>query len=149
MKQNKHLEEAGNEAGYSLLEILVVLAIIGTLIGLVAPRLLGNVDKSKVVAAKSQAKNIRLALDSYKLDVGQYPTEEQGLAALVEPPQGFENNWYGPYLEDEVPLDPWNSDFIYVGPSVGNNGQVISPVVISLGADSETGGIGINADIES
>ncbi|WP_416877357.1 type II secretion system major pseudopilin GspG [Litorimonas sp.] len=149
MKQNKHLEEAGNEAGYSLLEILVVLAIIGTLIGLVAPRLLGNVDKSKVVAAKSQAKNIRLALDSYKLDVGQYPTEEQGLAALVEAPQGFENNWYGPYLEDEVPLDPWNADFIYVGPSVGNNGQVISPVVISLGADSETGGSGINADIES
>ena len=102
-----------NEAGYSLLEILVVLAIIGTLITLVAPRLLGNVDKSKVIAAQAQVRNLRLALDSFNLDMGRYPTKSEGLLVLVNEPNDNGDNWFGPYLEGGVPSDPWQNDFIY------------------------------------
>jgi len=148
MKQYE-TQEKDKEAGYSLLEILVVLAIIGTLMGLVAPRLLGNVDKSKVVAAKAQTKNLRLALDSFKLDTGRYPTSEEGLRVLVNAPANDNGNWYGPYLDGELPADPWNNDFVYQAPQQGENGRVISPKVISLGADNSVGGAGLDADIHS
>jgi len=148
MKQYE-TQEKDKEAGYSLLEILVVLAIIGTLMGLVAPRLLGNVDKSKVVAAKAQTKNLRLALDSFKLDTGRYPTSEEGLRVLVNAPANDNGNWYGPYLDGELPADPWNNDFVYQAPQQGENGRVISPKVISLGADNAVGGAGLDADIHS
>lgn len=148
MKQYE-TQEKDKEAGYSLLEILVVLAIIGTLMGLVAPRLLGNVDKSKVVAAKAQTKNLRLALDSFKLDTGRYPTSEEGLRVLVNAPANDNGNWYGPYLDGELPADPWNNDFVYQAPQQGENGRVISPKIISLGADNAVGGAGLDADIHS
>ena len=148
MKQYE-TQEKDKEAGYSLLEILVVLAIIGTLMGLVAPRLLGNVDKSKVVAAKAQTKNLRLALDSFKLDTGRYPTSEEGLRVLVNAPANDNGNWYGPYLDGELPKDPWNNDFVYQAPQQGENGRVISPKIISLGADNAVGGAGLDADIHS
>jgi len=89
------------EAGYSLLEILVVLAIIGILMGLVAPRLLGNVDKSKIIAAKAQARSIKLALDSYKVDTGRYPTETEGLSVLITPPANDDGSWFGPYMDGD------------------------------------------------
>lgn len=148
MKKNV-TQKKDREAGYSLLEILVVLAIIGTLMGLVAPRLLGNVDKSKVVAAKAQTKNLRLALDSFKLDTGRYPTSEEGLRVLVNAPANDNGNWYGPYLDGGLPKDPWNNDFVYQAPQQGENGRVISPKVISLGADNAVGGAGLDEDIHS
>ena len=148
MKHSKQ-RKPDPEAGYSLLEILVVLAIIGTLMGLVAPRLLGNVDKSKVVAAKAQTKNLRLALDSFKLDTGRYPTTAEGLSVLVLAPANDSGSWYGPYLDGELPRDPWDADFIYQAPQQGENGRTTSPQVISLGADRSPGGTGLNADIQS
>lgn len=150
MMDKKHKpEKYKSDAGYSLLEILVVLAIIGTLMGLVAPRLLSNVDKSKVVAAKSQAKSLRLALDSFKLDTGRYPTETEGLSVLVSPPNNDNGSWYGPYLDGEMPMDPWGFVFVYQPPVAAKNGRLSSPRVISLGADNALGGNGFNADVGS
>ena len=92
-------EQCTGEEGYSLLEILVVLAIIGTLMGLVAPRLLGNVDKSKVIAAKAQARSISMQIQGFKLDMGRYPTEAEGFQVLVDAPADDTGNWLGPYFE--------------------------------------------------
>ncbi len=145
--KNKRTQD--REAGYSLLEILVVLAIIGTLMGLVAPRLLGNVDKAQVTAAKAQAQTLRLALDSFKLDTGRYPTGEEGLSVLVSPPANDNGSWYGPYMEGEIPLDPWNNAYVYQPPIAQENGRMSIPYIISYGADGTVGGSGNNADISS
>lgn len=144
-----HAENGDGDAGYSLLEILVVLAIIGTLMTLVAPRLMGNVDKSKIVAAKSQARSLRLALDSFKLDTGRYPTDQEGLSALLQPPQNDNGSWFGPYMEvASIPLDPWGNSFVYEAPKATDNGRLSAPKVMSLGADNAPGGDGLNADIQ-
>ena len=145
----KHADKANSESGYSLLEILVVLAIIATLMTLVAPRLMGNLDKSKKIAAKAQAKTLRLALDSYKLDTGRYPSVNEGLAVLINPPTGTSTNWFGPYLDGDLPNDPWNNAFIYEPPQTDQNGRTTSPKVISLGADNAVGGVGNDEDISS
>ena len=137
------------EAGYTLLELLVVLAIIGTLIGLVAPRLIGQVDKSQVIAAQSQARTLRLALDSFRLDTGRYPSAQEGLAVLSTPPANDNGSWFGPYLEGALPNDPWKKPYIYQPPIAMENGRMSSPVVISYGADGVVGGSGNNADISS
>jgi len=144
--QHKKAIKTSRDSGYSLLEILVVLAIIGTLMALVAPRLLGNVDKSKVIAAKAQAKSLRLALDSFRLDMGRYPNDSEGLSVLVTAPSDGDVNWFGPYLEgDEVPADPWGNPFVYQAPEVSDRTR--SPKVLSLGGDNKIGGSGLNADI--
>lgn len=142
-------KKSSKEDGYSLLEILVVLAIIGTLMTLVAPKLMGQVDKSQKIAAKAQTRTLRLALDSFKLDTGRYPTQAEGLAALMAPPANMSGAWYGPYMDGELPMDPWNSNYIYVPPSVNENGISASPKVISYGADKSPGGSGLNEDISS
>lgn len=137
-----------NDAGYSLLEILVVMAIIGTLMSLVAPRLLGNVDKSKVIAAKAQARSLRLALDSYKLDTGRYPNLQEGLQALITAPQNETNGWFGPYMDvTELPKDPWGHPYQYEPPETTPSGRATSPKVTSLGADNLPGGTGFDADV--
>ncbi len=138
-----------SEAGYSLLEILIVLAIMGLLATLVAPRLFSQLDSSKITAAKAQAKSLRLALDSFKLDSGRYPTEVEGLSILVTAPNGDTSDWYGPYLDGDMPKDPWGNDFVYEKPKLDTNGRELSPKVISLGADNAPGGVGANADISS
>lgn len=137
------------EAGYSLLELLVVLAIIGTLMAVVAPRLMGQVDKSKQVAAKAQVKTLRLALDSYALDTGRYPTAQEGLAVLINPPAGDNGSWAGPYLEQALPMDPWKNAYVYQPPIVLDNGRQSVPVVLSYGADNAPGGEGNNTDVSS
>ncbi len=142
-------EQTRGEEGYTLLELLVVLAIIGTLIGLVAPRLIGQVNKSQVIAAESQAKTLRLALDSFRLDTGRYPSAQEGLSVLSTPPVNDNGSWYGPYLEKDVPNDPWDNAYIYQPPIAMENGRMSSPVVISYGADGLVGGSGNNADISS
>ncbi len=144
-----NMNAARSDAGYTLLELLVVLAIIGTLIGLVAPRLIGQVNKSQVIAAQSQAKTLRLALDSFRLDTGRYPSAQEGLSVLSTPPVNDNGSWYGPYMEKAVPQDPWGNAYIYQPPIAGENGRMISPVVISYGADGVVGGSGNNADISS
>jgi general secretion pathway protein G len=109
--------ETSREAGFTLLEILVVLTIIGLLIGLVAPAALRQLSGARVSVAKQSVERLSTILDLYDLDMGSYPTTEQGLAALAKRPAGAEN-WNGPYLKgDSVPLDPWNRPYVYRSPS--------------------------------
>jgi general secretion pathway protein G len=135
---------AASQAGFTLIEILVVVMILGLLISLAAPRFIGRTDEARVVKAKADIRAIEEALALYKLDSGTYPTSEQGLSSLVEPPTRGEapRNWReGGYIE-RVPLDPWDSTFLYA-----SDGR--SYVVRSLGADAKEGGEGFDADIDS
>ena len=132
------------QKGFTLLEILVVVMILGLLVSLAAPRILGRTDEARVTKAMADIKAIETALGMYKLDSGSFPTTEQGLTALVEPPtQGPEARSYRAegYLE-RVPLDPWSREFIY-----GSDGR--SYVLRSMGADGEEGGDGVDADLDS
>ena len=113
----RHPAGRDREAGFTLLEILVVIAILGLLIGLVAPAALRQLGGAKVSVAKQAIERLGSVLDLYKLDIGSYPTTEQGLQALVERPTGV-TVWNGPYLKgDKVQSDPWNHPFIYRAPS--------------------------------
>jgi general secretion pathway protein G len=125
----------------TLIELLVVVTIIALFVAIVGPRLFQNVDRSKVVAAKSQIESFGTALGTYKLDVGTFPTTDQGLQALRVNP-GVPN-WSGPYLPKDVPLDPWQHPYVYKFP--GDHGD--EPDITSLGADGQVGGDGPNADI--
>ena len=125
------------QEGYTLLEILVVVMILGLLISLAAPRILGRTDEARVTKGMADIKAIETALGMYKLDSGSYPTTEQGLAALVTPTEGRSEG----YLE-RVPLDPWSREFFY-----GSDGR--SYVIRSMGADGEEGGDGTDADLDS
>jgi len=137
-----------NEDGYSLLEILVVLAIMAVLASVVAPRLFTQVDKAKITATKAQVKALRLALDSYRLDLGRYPAADEGLEVLVTRPSSG-SVWFGPYIDGELPADPWGNPYLYVPPNSDENGFSLSPVVISLGSDGAEGGSGNASDISS
>jgi len=129
--------------GFSLIELLVVLVIMGMLAGLVGPRLFSKVDSSKAKTASTQVKMLRGALQTYRLDVGSYPTTEQGLAGLQSKPAEAGQYWQGPYLSDNVPLDPWNTPYVYASPAQTLQGFAL----YSLGADKVIGGEALNADI--
>jgi general secretion pathway protein G len=105
-----------DERGFTLLEILVVIAILGLLIGLVAPAALRQLGHARVSVAKQSIERIGAVLDMYKLDVGTYPSGDQGLGALVEKPTGVDS-WNGPYVKGGVPVDAWNHPYIYRSPS--------------------------------
>ena len=129
------------ENGFTLLELLVVVAIIGLLAGYVAPRYFGQVGRSEVNAAKAQIDALEKALDQYRLDTGTYPTNELGLNALVQRPPN-EPKWNGPYLRKGVPLDPWGKPYLYKMP--GEKGDYD---LISYGKDGQPGGTGESADL--
>ena len=131
------------ERGFTLIEILVVIIIIGMLAALVGPRLFGKVSMAKQKTAKAQIELFGTALDAFRLDVGKYPTTEEGLKALREKPSGAEG-WQGPYLPKEIPLDPWNNAYIYKCP--GEHGEYD---LISHGLDRVEGGEGENQDVVS
>ena len=131
-------------AGVTLIEMLVVLAIIALFAALVAPRMLRRGDEARVTAAKAQVNSFMTALGAYKLDTSQYPTTEQGLAALRVKPEGLDQ-WNGPYLPKDIPPDPWGRAYLYKYP--GEHGD--EPDIISYGADGQVGGDGINGDILS
>jgi general secretion pathway protein G len=133
-----------HQRGFTLIEILVVVMILGLLISLAAPRLIGRTDDAKVVKAQADIRAIEQALSLYKLDSGLFPTSEQGLSALVAEPTRGERprNWRaGGYME-RLPLDPWNGEFVYA-----SDGR--DYVLRSLGADGKEGGDGYDADIDS
>lgn len=135
---------AEREAGFTLLELLVVLVILGLLIGLVAPAALNQLGRAKIKIAGQSVERISTVFDMYKLDVGTYPTEEQGLKALITQPSGTPN-WHGPYLKDaKLPEDPWNHPYVYKIPS-SRPGHEYD--LCSLGPTGKTGGTGDNAEI--
>ncbi len=135
------LPPARHYAGFTLLELLVVMVILGLLVGYVAPKYFAQIGKSEVKATKAQIESLGKALDMYRLDTGHYPTTEQGLAALNTRPQN-EPQWGGPYLKKSVPVDPWGEPYVYKYP--GEKGEFD---LFSLGKDKRPGGEGENADI--
>jgi general secretion pathway protein G len=130
------------ESGFTLLELLVVMVIIGLLAGFVAPRYFAQVGKSQVKVARAQVDALDKALDTFRLDVGRYPTTEEGLQALVVRPNG-EQSWNGPYLKKGVPADPWGRPYLYQQP--GTHGGDFE--LQSYGKDGRPGGTGEDADI--
>ena len=132
------------QAGVTLIEMLVVVTIIALFAALVAPRMLRRSDTARITAARAQINSFMTALGAYKLDTGLVPTTEQGLQALRVKPQGV-NQWEGPYLPQEIPVDPWARPYFYKYP--GEHGD--EPDIISYGADGQPGGESINGDILS
>lgn len=137
-----------NRRGFTLIELMVVIVILGILAGLIVPRIMGRPEQAKVLKARMQIESIGTALKLYKLDNGAYPTTEQGLQALVEAPSAgnIPKNWRkGGYLEKgKVPKDPWGNDFVYLSPGVHDDFDITS-----YGADGVSGGEDTNADINS
>ncbi len=130
--------------GFTLIELLVVLVILGLLAGLVGPNVMKYVGSSKIEVARAQLEDLSAGLDLFKLDVGRYPTNDEGLRVLVEGNDTIPG-WNGPYLRKKrVPLDPWNNAYIYAMP-----GQSSDYDLISLGADGEPEGSGENADLNA
>ncbi len=130
---------------FTLLEMLVVLVIITLVAGLVGPRLLGHVDSSKVETAGTQIKMLKTTLSALYLDIGRYPTDQEGLTLLNTPPadEKVKSLWRGPYLDEPVPQDPWNHSYQYS--TQGSQGQPFA--LYSLGSDGQLGGTDYNADI--
>ena len=129
------------QSGFTLLELLVVMVIIGLLVGYVGPRYFAQIGKSEVKTATAQIVAIGQALDIYRLDTGRYPSAEQGLIALENKPDS-ESKWNGPYLKKAVPLDPWGKPYNYKAP--GEHGDYD---LFSFGKDGQPGGTGEAADI--
>ncbi|HUQ84089.1 MAG TPA: type II secretion system major pseudopilin GspG [Gemmatimonadaceae bacterium] len=133
-------------SGFTLLELVVVIIVLGLLAGIVAPQIVGRLSEAKSTAARTQVELLSVALDGYRLDNGGYPTTEQGLAALREKPtrSPLPANWRGPYLRKDVPLDPWGRAYVYRAPGERNpNGFDL----LSLGRDGKVGGDGEDADV--
>jgi general secretion pathway protein G len=135
------------KGGYSLMEILIVLAIIGMLVGIAGPRLMHLQGGAKAKAATLEVKALKNGLDMMDLDIGRYPSQQEGLSLLVQAPGGGVANWNGPYLENStLPADPWGKPYLYTPP--GDSGGK-EPLVTSLGEDGKPGGSGNDADITS
>ncbi|WP_223530694.1 type II secretion system major pseudopilin GspG [Pseudomonas sp. GL-R-19] len=139
---NQHLGYARRpQSGFTLLELLVVLVVLGLLAGIVAPKYFAQLGRSEVKVAKAQIEGLSKALDLYRLEVGHYPSTEQGLQALVTAPAD-EPRWTGPYLQKKLPQDPWGHSYSYRYP--GENSEYD---LLSLGKDGQPGGEGENAEV--
>lgn len=134
-------------AGFTLIELLVVMIILAILAAVVIPRVIGRTEDARRAKATSDIAALETALDAYKLDNGSYPTTEQGLQALVEPPNTdpVPKNWSGPYLKKGIPKDPWGNEYVYTSPGEHNPDFDI----VSYGKDGQPGGEGEDADVVS
>ncbi len=142
MRMNLHRMR---ERGFSLIEIIIVITIIGLIVAWAGNRIFGQGDKAKAGIAKSRIAELSAQLDLYKLETGRYPTSAEGLKALLQAPAGV-NNWNGPYVKNADSIkDPWNNEMIYRSPGSENRAFEI----ISLGGDGKEGGEGVNKDINS
>lgn len=141
MNQRFIRRHRSQQRGFTLIELLVVMVILVLLASFVGPRVLDQLGGAKVKAATVQISEIEAGLDLFRLDVGRYPNDNEGLRALVERP-GNVRGWNGPYLRKGLPLDPWNNDYQYKRDGSGGD-----PAVFSYGADGQPGGSGENADI--
>ncbi|HEY0809923.1 MAG TPA: type II secretion system major pseudopilin GspG [Longimicrobiales bacterium] len=132
--------------GFTLLELMVVIVVLGLLAGLVGPQILGRVSEAKTTTAQTQIEMLATALDTYRLDNGVYPSNEQGLDALRDKPAHGDAtaNWHGPYLRKPVPLDPWGRAYMY-----RVSDDLSSFEIVSLGADGRAGGTGDDVDLSS
>ena len=137
-----------NRRGFTLIEILVVIIVLGMLAALVGPRILGRVSEAKSASARTQIELLGLGLDSYRLDNGSYPTTEQGLEALNAIPtrEPLPLNWRGPYLRKAIPVDPWGRPYVYRSPGESNPAGYD---LLTLGRDAKPGGADEDADITS
>jgi len=138
------MNRKSRDAGFTLIEMMVVMVIIGLLMALVGPRFIRQAEVAKVKAARAQIELLGTALDTFRLDVGRYPSSQEGLAALRQRPFGTDR-WDGPYLKKDVPKDPWDRPYYYRSP--GENGRPYD--LYSLGADGTPGGDGDARDITS
>lgn len=144
MDYSKRRRILKDNAGFTLIELMVVIIILGILATLVGPKMFGRVDEAKQKAAATQIELFGTALDSFRLDVGRYPTTAEGLEALINPVSGLDS-WNGPYLKKRViPLDPWGNPYVYESP-----GRYSDYDLISYGADKMEGGEDVNEDIVS
>ena len=143
--QQRNFPFLPRQAGFTLLEMIVVLVIIGLIMGLVGPRLFGQADKAKVQTANTQVKMLRGALQTMRLDISRWPTEQEGLQLLTTKPANADaaRGWAGPYLDEAVPQDPWGQPYQYSPQASGDNPFSL----YSLGADGKPGGEGQDADI--
>jgi len=130
------------QAGFTMIELLVVMVILGLLAALVAPNFFGQAEKARVKTARLQIANLSTALDAMALDTGRYPSAQEGLRALLDPPSGMDM-WDGPYLK-KLPKDPWNHEYVYRGPQGSSDYEILC-----YGADGSPGGDGGNADISN
>lgn len=135
-------KKTSSKQGFTLLELLVVLVIIGLLAGIVGPSLFKNVGKSEITTARAQIDALSKAIDTFRLDNGRFPTNEEGLSALMSRPNNTPN-WGGPYLKKNAPLDPWGQPYYYHIPGSHNNDYDL----FSYGPDKVLGGDGNNSDI--
>jgi len=142
MKKREERRYRINSKGFTLIELLVVMVILAMLAAIVGPRLFSNVGKGKQSAAKTQIEMLGQGLDSFRLDVGRYPTTSEGLKALETDPGA--PGWAGPYLKKALPVDPWKNPYQYVSP--GTHGEYD---LFSYGADNAAGGEGENKDVNS
>lgn len=140
----QNLAATRHARGFTLLELLVVIVIIGLLAAYVGPKYFAQLGKSEVTVAKAQIEAFEKSLDTYRLDVGRYPSTEEGLAALLVAPPAAGTRWNGPYLKKAVPLDPWGHAYQYRAP--GSKGEYD---IVSMGKDGQPGGSGDNADISA
>lgn len=131
-------------AGFTLLELLVVIVIIGLLAAYVGPKYFAQLGKSEVTIAKAQIEAFEKSLDTYRLDVGRYPSTEEGLAALLVAPPAAAAKWNGPYLKKNIPPDPWGHPYAYRAPGPKGDFEIVS-----TGKDGQPGGTGEQADISS
>ena len=138
------MNRKSRDAGFTLIEMMVVMVIIGLLMALVGPRFIRQAEVAKVKAARAQIELLGTALDTFRLDVGRYPSSQEGLAALRQRPFGTDR-WDGPYLKKDVPKDPWDRPYYYRSP--GEAGRPYD--LYSLGADGTPGGDGDSRDITS
>ena len=145
MKFMKFAMQRNRSQGFSLMEIIVVITIIGVIVGWAATNIFGKQDQAQARIAKSKIVALSGPLDVYKLDTGKYPTTQEGLKALLQAPSGVPN-WNGPYVKNDAELkDPWRNDLIYRSPGSENRPYEI----ISLGSDGQEGGEGANKDLKS
>lgn len=133
---------ASRTSGYSLMEILIVLAIIGLLVALVGPQLTNLFGGAQTKTARMQIRTLKQAVETMNLDIGRYPTQEEGLNLLVQAPTDGTTNWNGPYLSDGLPADPWKKPYLYTAPVDGQ-----PPKITSFGKDGAPNGAGADEDI--